>query len=225
MSRVGVCGSLVVASPKVGSTSISVETSRLAMRATRLMVPDCRRACRGACSRYACYRLRMKHALAVMIAALPACSGQAAAPPAGETTKSAAMRCAAAAAELKTFLASVVDPAGTPARPWPTGDAAADHRIEQVRALTRQEVSAAASHADPAARATRLTVGTTPGRLEHELATCPPALARFARIGEVPPAERWHAFADVADGVRACDCKLDLPLTRAMLYIMQRGPD
>jgi len=160
----------------------------------------------------------MKRALAALITALPACSGHAAAPPAGTS-------CTARAAELKTFLASVVAPTGTPARPWPTGDAAADHRIEEVRALARQEIRAAARAADPAARATPLTIGITPGRLEHELATCPPALARFARIGVVPPAERWHAFAEVADGIRECDCTIDLPLTRAMLYILQRGPD
>jgi hypothetical protein len=125
------------------------------------------------------------------------------------------------AAELKAFLVQLLDPGAKPKPPWPTGDATTDRRIDEARTAMR----AALAPRSPEQRQLPLHEGTTPGLLEHELASCPSALAQLAQVGEVAPAERHHAFAAIADRIAACDCHVDLPFLGALFYLSQRGPD
>lgn len=137
------------------------------------------------------------------------------------TEQPAPPTCAMRTAELKTLLIQLVDSSATPKPPWPTGDVATDRRIAEARTTAR----AALVPRSPAQRQPPLREGTTPGLLEHELASCPPALAQLASVGEVAPAERHHAFAAIADRIATCDCHADLPFLSALFYISQRGPD
>ena len=135
--------------------------------------------------------------------------------------KPAAPTCAMRAAELKAFLVQLIDSSAKPKPPWPTGDVVTDWRIDEARTTMR----AALAPRPPAQRQPPLHEGTTPGLLEHEFASCPPALAQLAHVGEVAPAERNHAFAAIADHIAACDCHVDLPFVTALFYLSQRGPD
>ena len=133
----------------------------------------------------------------------------------------AAASCADRAAELETWLTAVFDPAQEVAPPWPSGDATTDAEVDKLRA----EARALARPRDPAAKAEPLTAGVTPGRLEQELASCPQARAQLGAVGTTPPAERRAAMVAIADGIAACDCKVNLPLVKALLYLGERGPD
>ncbi|MEO7731683.1 MAG: hypothetical protein ABIY55_11970 [Kofleriaceae bacterium] len=129
--------------------------------------------------------------------------------------------CATRAAELKTLLAQLVEPTAKPTPPWPTGDPATDRRIADARTSLR----AALAPRDPAQALPPLMPGVTPGALEHELASCPPALDQLARVGNVAPAERNRTFVAIADRLSACDCHVDLPFVGALFYLSARGPD
>jgi hypothetical protein len=129
--------------------------------------------------------------------------------------------CASRAAELKAVLAQWLDPAAKPRPPWPTGEAKTDHRIDDERARLR----ASLAPRDPARALPPLTPGVTPGALEHELASCQPALDQLSSVGNVDPSERNRAFASIADRIAACDCHVDLPLVTALFYLFLRGPD
>lgn len=129
--------------------------------------------------------------------------------------------CAARAAELRTYLRAVLDPASTVAAPWPTGDAAFDAELPAMR----ERVRAQAKPADPAQRQAPLTQGVEPGRLEAELASCPGATAQLEKVGEVAPAQRSETFVGLADVIAACDCKASIPRVKALVYLVFRSPD
>lgn len=137
-----------------------------------------------------------------------------------DATPGGSPECASKAAELRSYLAAVFDPAQKPAPPWPTGDAALDAEIEAARARVRE----AAKPADPAAPAARLTPGVNDPLL-GDLADCPPARAQLQKVGAAPPAERSAAMVAIADAVASCNCTLSIPRLKAALYLGQRGPD
>jgi hypothetical protein len=159
--------------------------------------------------------------LLILVVTIAACGSRSNPPPASNTTPTAAS-CAERAAELKLYLGSVYDPSAKPAAPWPTGDADTDRTITELRDKVRK----ASAPADPSARAPRLEAGVKPGRLELELATCPAAKDSLARVGtaESEPQKR-AGWVGVADGIGQCGCALNVPLVRALMYMLVRGAD
>ena len=130
-------------------------------------------------------------------------------------------QCATQTKELKSYLAKVFDPAvQTVPAPWPTGDAARDREIEELRTTTRNLLAAPAPTTP-----TKLSPGTKPGKLEHALATCKPALDQLARVSESAPDAAAQTMVEIADAISTCQCSVDVPLVTALLYIGQRGPD
>jgi hypothetical protein len=163
----------------------------------------------------------MRHVL--VIAAIVACADhKEAASPSNVAAKPQQASCTTTASELKTYLASVYDASARPARPWPTGDAATDHKLDELRDKLRK----AMMPADPTAQAQPLVEGFKPGPLDHELEKCPPATEQLKAIGTAyDDAAKQAAFAGIADAIKACDCKLNVPLVRALMYMLLRGPD
>ncbi len=151
---------------------------------------------------------------------VPAPTAGSAAP--GSAVAGPAVACAHDTAELKIYLAAVFDPAMPKVEPpWPTQDAARDHAIEGLRADARE----AMKRRDPAAKTKLLALGASPGQLEKELADCPPALAQLAAVSTAAPEQRVQTAVEIADAIAKCDCKADVKLVRALLYLGQRGPD
>jgi hypothetical protein len=169
--------------------------------------------------------------LPILVLVLMACNAKESAPdkapapaastPAAPAQPATAATCAAQVDDLRAFLTSVFDPAQQVPAPWPTGDAARDARIEQLRADAR----AAARPADPTAPQQRLTAGVTSGALEGELGRCQPARDQLVKVGEAAPDQARATMVGIADAILACDCQVGLPLVRALLYLLQRGPD
>jgi hypothetical protein len=124
--------------------------------------------------------------------------------------------CVETAHQLRAFIVAVRDPARPVARPWPTGDAARDRRIDDV-------LRSFPTERDPAAPAPTLTEGTKPGLLERELAKCPPALELLAQVSTTEPANAREAWANIANGLAACDCRADLAMLRVAFYLEARG--
>lgn len=134
----------------------------------------------------------------------------------------AATTCSEQMAELKPYLLAVLDPTRPAvAVPYPTGDAARDKVIAELRARQRDQ----SRPVDPSKRVGALTADVQPGRLERELAPCPAALAQLSRVGEAAPGVARDAMAEIADAIRTCDCNVDVPLVRALFYLRARGPD
>ncbi len=159
----------------------------------------------------------------VLIATIAACGGQPKPAPVANSTAPVDVSCAGRTADLKAFLATAYDlHAVKPAAPWPTGDAETDKAIEAVRERYHRLMVPR----DPAAPAPRLEAGVKPGALDIELAKCQPAIDRLSGVGTADDdAQKQAAFAGVADGIAQCDCKVNVPFVRALMYMTARGPD
>jgi len=161
----------------------------------------------------------MTRALATITLLLLAAACSDHSPPITPASSAPVKTCADQAAELKIFLRAAVDPSSPLARPWPTGDAATDARLDAVRAKAHE----LAKPFDPAARLEPLTA-TVPS-IPEGFEACPQGTARFAKLGEAAPKDRLEAFAEIADGVRDCDCHVNIPLVRGLFYIVFHGPN
>ena len=127
--------------------------------------------------------------------------------------------CAEQMTELRAFLRAANDPARPPlAAPFPTGDAARDHKIEQIRAYYRAQLAPV----DPGRRLAPMADTANPA--DAELDACPAARAQLAKVGAAPPGQGLDAIAGVADAIATCGCNVDLPVVRAAFYIAARGP-
>ncbi len=73
-----------------------------------------------------------------------------------------------------------------------------------------------------------LPLGRVPeaGSVDDTLAGCPQARHAWENIANFPgPDHLTKAAIAIGDGVAACGCRIDIPLIRAALYLMARGPD
>ncbi|MBS1118827.1 MAG: hypothetical protein H6Q90_1055 [Deltaproteobacteria bacterium] len=161
----------------------------------------------------------MTRALLIVLFVAAACSSQKSdtAPP----TANPPSACAGQASELRSYLTRVLDPAQQVAAPWPTGDAEFDAELPKLRDTARE----LAKPADPSKPVAKLTEGVKPGRLEAELASCPAATAQLGKVSEASPDRRAATFVELADAIATCDCRPSIPRVKALVYLMQRGPD
>jgi hypothetical protein len=164
----------------------------------------------------------MKRMLIVIVAMglLGACKEKDKAKDNSEPAPKSVAGCKEQTAELKIWIQGLVDGKPTTA-PWPTGDAAFDAEVPNLRDETRELYKPA----DPAAKREPLASGVQPGRLDKELADCGPATAQITKIGEAAPTDRAAAWDNLADAIGACDCKPSIPRVKALLYLMHRGAD
>jgi hypothetical protein len=151
---------------------------------------------------------------ALLLCALVACGEHKPLPAntAPATTTSASHQCSDQIATMKTFMRSGNEPTSKP--PWPTRDATADKRIDELRAETRKAM-------DPAGPAPKLAEKPArPSRIEAELAACRESVDRLPTVGRTDTrAGELAAWDAVFDALASCDCKADLAYVRAMLYI------
>ena len=70
-----------------------------------------------------------------------------------------------------------------------------------------------------------LAEGVKPGRLDAEIASGPPAVAQIKAVSTAKPDEMNAAWTGLADAIRECECKPNLPRVKALFYLIQRGPD
>ncbi len=157
----------------------------------------------------------MRYATVVLVMLATACSGK-------NGPASAASDCSDQMRELKQYILAANDPSHPQiAVPFRTGDAARDHRIDELRARYREKLRPV----DPSKPLTPLSADAQPGPLETELAPCAAARAQLSRFGDSTPGRRLEAMADIADAIGSCGCNVDVPLVRAMFYLDARGPD
>ncbi len=128
--------------------------------------------------------------------------------------------CSARAAELKSYLAQVFDPNAKPKPPWPTGDAELDKQLDAKRDYLRKLM------AETSADKARPLEGFKRGPMDETLDRCPPARDAVAHIADFPEPDHMTKAANaIGDGVAACGCNVNIPLIRAGLYLIARGPD
>ena len=132
-----------------------------------------------------------------------------------------AVSCRTKTAELKRFLNVTFDPAFPQKPPWPTGDVERDRRIYEVLGRTKAGVKPLA----PSAPANLSSSVLKPGALETELLNCPPAVAQLKKGLKAPAGQQVGILVGIADAIAQCNCQVDLPMVRAMLYMMQRLDD
>lgn len=128
--------------------------------------------------------------------------------------------CKEEAAELRAFLTSVVDESAEVSAPWPTGDAELDERIEKARLKMRE-----AMQPDPSKRQAALSDEIDTSVDEEMYRDCPQGLAALEAVGKAAPDKRAEMFINIADGVEACDCKVEIRWLKAAYYMYRRGPD
>jgi hypothetical protein len=125
-------------------------------------------------------------------------------------------------AELKTYILAAFDAARPRiAAPTPTGDPTRDRKIEAIRARYRENLKPV----DPGARQQPLSNVVPPSPLETELEPCAAARAQLSRVGDAGPGKQPEAMAEIADAIATCNCNVDVPVIRAILYYGARGPD
>ena len=44
-------------------------------------------------------------------------------------------------------------------------------------------------------------------------------------FGDVAPDQQRPTMIEIADAIGSCNCNVDIPLVRALLYLFERGPD
>ncbi len=123
--------------------------------------------------------------------------------------------CATQAAELKTWITSLIDPDQKVSAPWSGTDAGFGADFESWRAGMRE-----AQNSDPAKPAKPLAGMPRRGRLEDELATCPQATEQLKAIGLAD--DKAAAWVAMADSIRACECKTNIAFVKAWLYVFHR---
>lgn len=164
--------------------------------------------------------MKMLIVLFPLVFLIAACSDHGKPPPNHEANPGEAS-CNTRAAELKSYLIQVFDPTAKPPPPWPTGDADTDKKLDAARDVLRKAL--AATSAD---KATALRGHPEPGPVDETLAGCPQARDAWANISSFPePDHLTKAAIAIGDGVAACGCHINIPLIRAALYLMVRGPD
>ncbi len=164
--------------------------------------------------------MRTLSALAPLVILITAC-GERRQPPLSHEAKPGEASCNTRAAELESYLIQVFDPAAKPPPPWPTGDADTDKKLDAARDALRK-----AMNATPEDEASPLRGRPEPGPVDETLAGCPQARHAWENISNFPePDHLTKAAIAIGDGVAACGCNIDIPLIRAALYLMARGPD
>jgi hypothetical protein len=131
-----------------------------------------------------------------------------------------AAACDERASELKSYLIQVFDPRANPPPPWPAGDADTDRTIDAARDVLRTAIHATSADKAPPLR------GPQHGPVDDTLAGCPQARDAWAHMSSFPePDHLTKAAIAISDGVAACGCHVNIPLIRAALYLLVRGPD
>ena len=122
--------------------------------------------------------------------------------------------CATEAAQLKTWIMTVMDKSQPLAAPWPTGDSAFDAELAKLVA------GAPKPDAPKLAFQTKVEM-----RLDSELASCPQWATEREKAENVTKREDlrepWPALADA---IAACECKPSIVHVKALLYLRVRGP-
>ena len=142
--------------------------------------------------------------------------------PSGPASSTAGGRCESDVIELKAFLTTHVSPGSARAKPpWPTGEASRDRMIESARSLMRDYLRSS----DLAEAMALLTSGDKTGVVDAAFADCRQARQQFYQVEVSRGDARQPSLMALADAVASCACAVDLPLVRALIYLVQRGPD
>jgi hypothetical protein len=164
--------------------------------------------------------MRSSIALSLVVAVIAAC-GDHREPPPNHAADPAEASCKQRAADLTSYLIQVFDSNAKPPPPWPTGDAATDHTVDMARDALRKAMTATSAD-----KARPLRGHPEPGPVDETLAGCPQARDAWAHVSRFPePDHLTKAAVAIGDGVAACSCHINIPLIRAALYLMVRGPD
>jgi len=134
--------------------------------------------------------------------------------------------CAHETETLRDFVEFLDHSNRTISKPWPTGDAARDHHIDEVVAAFQAAIKPEeqGSHFLPLNMK-----NITPGELERLYGNCPASLASLRKVDEADPnqtdpEDRWATWLQAIDGLKDCQCRADLPMLKVFYYLIFRGP-
>jgi hypothetical protein len=164
--------------------------------------------------------MSMYHPSVMLLVVVVGACGDHRDPPPHNASSTAEISCTTRASDLTTYLVQVVDPDATPAPPWPTGDVETDQLVQTARDHLRRVMAETS-----VGKVRPLLPGVKRGPVDDTLAGCPQARDAWANISNVSGPDRMTRAAAIGDGVKACDCHVNIPLIRAAFYVMVRGPD
>jgi TonB family protein len=129
--------------------------------------------------------------------------------------------CAHETENLRDFVEFLDRTNRTISKPWPTGDAARDHHVDEVVSAFQAAIKPEeqGSHFLPL-----MMKNITPGELERLYGNCPASLASLGKVDKADPDDIEELWYGAIDGLMDCQCRADLPMLKVFYYLIYRGP-